>query len=107
MRLIEKLAKNELAIGLPKLNYSKDHIYDACQMDKQKRNSFFCKDTVPTNKLLQLIHMDLFGPTRTTNIRGKRYTFVTVDYYSYFTSVVILSNMDDTLKKNEIFYETI
>jgi len=28
MRLIEKLVKNELVIGLPKLDYSKDHICD-------------------------------------------------------------------------------
>ncbi|KAH0704355.1 hypothetical protein KY285_018633 [Solanum tuberosum] len=35
IRLIEKLAKNELVIRLPKLDYSKDHICDACQMGKQ------------------------------------------------------------------------
>ncbi|XP_070022817.1 uncharacterized protein [Nicotiana sylvestris] len=33
MRLIEKLSKHELVVGLPKLNFSRTHICDACQME--------------------------------------------------------------------------
>ncbi|KAH0730443.1 hypothetical protein KY289_001631 [Solanum tuberosum] len=47
MRLIEKLAKKELAIGLLKLDYSKDHICDACQMGKQTRNQFLARILSP------------------------------------------------------------
>ena len=30
MNLIDKLSKNDLVVGLPKLKYVKDKIYDAC-----------------------------------------------------------------------------
>ena len=33
--LISKLFKKNLVIGLPKVNYDKDHICDACQFGKQ------------------------------------------------------------------------
>ncbi|XP_075079406.1 uncharacterized protein LOC142164766 [Nicotiana tabacum] len=61
MHLIENLSKRDLVIGLPKLNFSKNHICDACQIGKQTRNSLKNKDIVSTSKPLQLLHMDLFG----------------------------------------------
>jgi len=51
--------------------------------------------------------MDLFGPTRTTSIGGKRYAFVIVDDYSRFTWVMFLSHKDDTLKNFEFFCEKV
>jgi len=107
MRLIEKLAKNNLVIGLLKLDYTKDHIYDTCQMGKQTRNSYFGKDIVSTNKPLHLLHMDMFRPTRTANIGGKRYASVIVDDYSRFTWVIFISHKDDTLKNFEFFCEKV
>nr|XP_016514693.1 PREDICTED: uncharacterized protein LOC107831444 [Nicotiana tabacum] len=95
MHLIEKLSKHDLVIGLPKLNFSRNHVCDACQIGKQTKNSFKTKDIVSTFKPLQLIHMDLFGPTRTTSIRGKRYAFVIVDYYPRFAWVIFLSHKDE------------
>lgn len=71
MQALEKLSRLELDIGLPKLKFEKEHICDAFQMGKQTRSSFKVKDIVSTSKPLQLLHMDIFGPTRTTNIRGK------------------------------------
>ncbi|XP_070040640.1 uncharacterized protein [Nicotiana tomentosiformis] len=70
MHLIDKLPKHDLVIGLPKLNFSRSHVCDACQIGKHTRNSFKIKDIVSTSKPLQLLHIDLFGPTRTTSIRG-------------------------------------
>ncbi|XP_075099524.1 uncharacterized protein LOC142176293 [Nicotiana tabacum] len=103
MHLIEKLSKHELVIDLPKLNFSRNHICDACQFGKQTRNSFKNKDIVSTSKHLQLLHMDLFGPTRTTSIGGKRYVFVIVDDYSHFTWVIFLSHKDEALRNFEVF----
>ncbi|XP_075095412.1 uncharacterized protein LOC142173690 [Nicotiana tabacum] len=107
MHLIVKLSKHDLVVGLPKLNFSRSYVCDACQIGKQTRNSFKSKDIVSTTKPLQLLHMDLFGPTRTASIGGKRYTFVIVDDYSRFTWVIFLSHKDDALKYFEIFYATV
>ncbi|XP_019234452.1 PREDICTED: uncharacterized protein LOC109214933 [Nicotiana attenuata] len=68
MHLIEKLSKHDLVIGLPKLYFFRNHVFDACQIGKQTRNSFKNKDIVSATKPLQLFHMDLFGPTRTASI---------------------------------------
>ena len=40
--------------------------------------------------------MDLFGPTRTTSLGGKRYVLVIVDDYSRFTWVMFLAHKDET-----------
>ncbi|XP_060187573.1 uncharacterized protein LOC132616852 [Lycium barbarum] len=107
MRLIEKLARHDLVIGLSKLNYTKEHLCDSCQKGKQTRNFFSSKDIVSTSKPLQLLHMDLVGPTRTASIGGKRYAFVIIDDFSRFTWVIFLAHKDDTLKNFKFFCEKI
>ncbi|XP_070031738.1 uncharacterized protein [Nicotiana tomentosiformis] len=69
MHLIENLSKYDLVIGLPKLNFSRNHVCDTCQIGKQTKNYFKTKDIVSTTKPIQLLHMDLFGPIRTSSIR--------------------------------------
>ncbi|XP_075086520.1 uncharacterized protein LOC142169185 [Nicotiana tabacum] len=103
MHLIDKLSKHYLVIGLTKLNFSRSHVCDACQIGKQTRNPFKIKDIVSTSKPLQLLHMDLFGPNKTAIIGGKRYAFVIIDDYSRFTWVNFLSHKDEALKNFEIY----
>ena len=71
MHSLSKLIKKELVLGLPKLNFEKDRICDACQLGKQTRVSFKSKNIVSTSRPLELLHMNLFGPTRTTSLGGK------------------------------------
>jgi len=62
---LNKLISNDLVIGLPKLKFEKDHVCEACQKVKQTKRSFKLKNIVSTSKHLELLHMDLFGPSRT------------------------------------------
>ena len=78
MDLMSKLVKKNLVKGLPKVNYERNRLCDACQLRKQTRNTFKPKNIVSTTRPLKLLHMDLFGPTRTTTLGGKRYEFVIV-----------------------------
>lgn len=103
MLLIEKLSRHDLVIRLPKLNFCRNHICDACQPGKQTRTSFIYKDIVTTSKPLQPLHMDLFGPTRTASIWGKWYAFIIVDDYSCFTWIIFLTHKDEALKNFKIF----
>ena len=48
---------------------------------------------------LILLHMDLFGPIDVSSLRGSRYAFVVVDYYTRYTWVMFL------IHKNETFDE--
>ncbi|GJT90231.1 retrovirus-related pol polyprotein from transposon TNT 1-94 [Tanacetum coccineum] len=59
---INKLAKQGLVKGLPKLKYTKDHLCLACQMGKSKKESHPHKPKPSTNEKLQMLHMDLCGP---------------------------------------------
>ncbi|GJT60506.1 retrovirus-related pol polyprotein from transposon TNT 1-94 [Tanacetum coccineum] len=70
---INKLAKQGLVKGLPKLKYTKDHLCSACLMGKSKKESHPHKPEPSTNKKLQMLHMDLCGSMRVESINKKRY----------------------------------
>ena len=97
MNLIYKLAKKDLVIGLPKISFEKDRLCGACQQGKQTKISFKSKNIVSTSRPLQLLHMDLIGPSRTMSLGGKLYILVIVDDFSRFTWVTFLAH------KNEAF----
>jgi len=107
MHALENLSRFELVIGLPKLKFEKDHVCDACQLGKQTRSSFKGKDIVSTSKPLQLLHMDLFGLTRTASIGGKRYAFVIIDDFSRFTWVMFLIHKNEAFTNFEVFYRRV
>ena len=92
-----KLVKNYLVIGLLKLKFDKDKICDACQFEKQVRNSFKSKNLVSISRPLELLHVDLFGPMDVFSMGGKSYGFVIVDDYSRFTWVYFLTHKDEAL----------
>jgi len=81
MRLISKLKKHNLVIGLPNMLYQNDLLCETCQKEKQVKQNFQSRNIVITSRPLELLHIDLFGPTRTTSINGKKYRLVIVDDY--------------------------
>jgi len=76
MEHLNKLISKYLVIGLPNLRFKKDRLCDACQKGKQVKVSFKSKNIVSTTQLLQLLHMDLFGPSRTMSFGGNYYFLV-------------------------------
>ena len=85
MHHLNKLVSNELVHGLPKFKFEKEHVCEACQKGKKPRKSFKVKNFVSTSKTLELLHMDLFGPSRTTSLGENLYALVVVDDFSRFT----------------------
>ena len=81
---LDKLISNDLVIGLPKLKFEKEHVCEACQKGKQTKQSFKLKNFVSTSKPLELLHMDLFGPSRTMSLGGNYYALIVVDDFSRF-----------------------
>ncbi|GJY96398.1 zf-CCHC domain-containing protein [Tanacetum coccineum] len=80
MRLIQSLSSKELVRNLPKLKYDK-HFCDACKIGKQAHASHKAKNMVSTKRCLELLHMDLFGPSAIKSYGGNSYTLVVVDDY--------------------------
>ncbi|GJU43462.1 copia protein [Tanacetum coccineum] len=107
MRLIQSLASKELVRNLPKLKFDQ-HFCDACKIGKQAHASHKAKNVVSTTKCLELLHMDLFGPSAVRNYGGNRYTLVivddysrkpTLDYFRVFGSKCFILNIKDSLTK--------
>nr|GEX54766.1 retrovirus-related Pol polyprotein from transposon TNT 1-94 [Tanacetum cinerariifolium] len=71
-RTLNKLAKNGLARGIPRLKFQKDNLCSACALGKSKKSSHQPKAKDTNQEKLYLLHMDLCGPMRVASINGKR-----------------------------------
>ncbi|KAI3678246.1 hypothetical protein L6452_37531 [Arctium lappa] len=93
---MNKLVKNNLVRGLPSKVFSCDDHGVACLKGKQHKTSHKSKELNTIANSLQLLHMDLFGPTNVMSIGKKLYCLVIVDDYSRFTWVYFLRTKDET-----------
>ncbi|GKA35720.1 retrovirus-related pol polyprotein from transposon TNT 1-94 [Tanacetum coccineum] len=105
-RLIQSLASKELVRNLPKLKFDQ-HFCDACKIGKQAHVSHKAKNIVSTTRCLELLHMDLFGPSAVRSYGGNRYTLVIVDDYSRYTWTRFLKNKTEAFDQFEIFSKKI
>ncbi|GJS79099.1 retrovirus-related pol polyprotein from transposon TNT 1-94 [Tanacetum coccineum] len=106
MRLIQSLASKELVRNLPKLKFDQ-HFCDACKIGKQAHASHKAKNIVSTTRCLELLHMDLFGPSAVRSYGGNRYTLVIVDDYSRYTWTRFLKDKTEAFDQFKIFSKKI
>ncbi|GJR22331.1 retrovirus-related pol polyprotein from transposon TNT 1-94 [Tanacetum coccineum] len=95
MRLIQSLASKELVRNSPKLKFDQ-HFCDACKIGKQAHARHKAKNVVSTTRCLELLHMDLFGPSTVQSYRGNCYTLVIVDDYSRKVEESLNVTFDET-----------
>ena len=57
---------------------------------------------IATSHCLELLHVDLMGPTRTESLGGKRYIMIIVDDFSRYTWVEFLKEKSEVCEKLEI-----
>ena len=57
--------------------------------------------TSATSRPLDLLHLDLMGPTRTESLGGKRYIMVVVDDFTRYAWVILLRSKSDAPKHIE------
>jgi transposase InsO family protein len=89
------------SLSLTNVHFEKDRICSACQAGKQVGVHHPHKNIMTTDRPLELLHMDLFGPIAYISIGGSKYCLVIVDDYSRFTWVFFLqekSQTQETLK---------
>ncbi|GJZ00066.1 retrovirus-related pol polyprotein from transposon TNT 1-94 [Tanacetum coccineum] len=106
MRLIQSLSSKELVRNLPKLKFEK-LFCDACNVGKQVHESHKAKNMVSTSKCLELLHMDLFGPSAVQSYGGNFYTLVIVDDYSRYTWTRFLKHKNEAFDHFEILSKKI
>ena len=56
-----------------------------------------------TSRPLELIHMDLFSPTKTKNLSENHFIFILVDDFSRFTWVFFLEYKDEAFSHFNVF----
>ena len=61
---LARINSKELVKGIPYLKFEKNRICGACQLGKQIKSSFKPIKDIMSTRLLELIHMDLFGPIK-------------------------------------------
>ncbi|GKB56042.1 putative ribonuclease H-like domain-containing protein, partial [Tanacetum coccineum] len=94
---MNKLAKHGLVNGLPSKLFTNENNCVACNKGKQHKASYKAITAVSTiSEPLQLLHMDLFGPTSIRSIDHKHYSLVVTDDFSRFSWVFFLGSKDET-----------
>ncbi|KAJ9535609.1 hypothetical protein OSB04_un001255 [Centaurea solstitialis] len=93
---MNKLVKNNLVRGLPRKEFICNDNCVACLKGKQHKSSHKSKEVNSISSPLQLIHIDLFGPTNVMSIGNKSYCLVIVNDFSRFTWVYFLKTKDET-----------
>ncbi|GJR65401.1 putative ribonuclease H-like domain-containing protein [Tanacetum coccineum] len=95
---MNKLVKGNLVRGLPPKLFQNDHTCVACNKGKQHKVSYKAKTAVSSfSEPLQMLHMDLFGPTSVRSISHKFYCLVITDAFSRFSWVFFLAKKDETV----------
>jgi hypothetical protein len=78
--------------GMKDVTFDKNKLCKACQAEKQVATHHPIKTMLSTSKPLELLHMDLFGPTTYKSIGGNLYCLVIVDDFSRYTWVMFLGD---------------
>ena len=98
-----KLKKLEAIKDLPRIGKPQDSVCKPCQVGKLTRTQFKSKSSTSTEKPLQLIHMDLCGPSRQEGIGNENYFMLIIDDYSRLTWVAFLKENAEAFEKFKIF----
>ncbi|UYV61341.1 hypothetical protein LAZ67_1004473 [Cordylochernes scorpioides] len=103
---IEKMAREELVIGLEISSRDKG-LCDDCCIAKFTKASHKNLGNIRTKQTLELIHTDICGPMPVKSTGGNRYFLSFVDDFSRRITVYLLKNKDEVLKHFDIYRATV
>jgi transposase InsO family protein len=98
-----KLKNLEAVKDLPRISKPQDSVCKPCQVGKLTRTQFKSKSSTSTEKPLQLVHMDLCGPSRQEGTGKENYFMLIIDDYSRLTWVAFLKEKAEAFEKFKIF----
>ena len=61
-------------------------------MSKQHRSTYLARDSIPSSRALDLIHCDIWGPSRVHSPLGHLYYIVFVDDYTRVSWVYLIKD---------------
>jgi hypothetical protein len=77
-----------------------------CQQGKKTKTGFKSKE-YSTKRSLEIVHIDLFGPTTTKGLKGEKYFMLLVDDYTRMTAVFFLKNKSEAFENFKIYKEMV
>jgi transposase InsO family protein len=98
MSNLKKAHKRGIITSLKDVTFDKNKLCSACQARKQVVIHHPLNTMLSTSKPLELLHIDLFGPTSYKSISGNLYCLVIVDDYSRYTWTLFLGDKSETPK---------
>jgi hypothetical protein len=102
-----KIAGKDIVKGLPKIEKIGKGICGSCQLGKQTRAAHKKTSGIQTSRNLELLHMDLMGPTRTASLSGERYILVIVDDFSRYTWAIPIREKSDAFDAAQHLFKKI
>ena len=96
MRALHTLHKGGHVKGLKDVKFVCDRVCSACFEGKGSEAPHKKKTYVSSKRILELLHMDLFGPESHTSLGGKKYCLVIVDDYSRYSWVYFFKLKSET-----------
>jgi hypothetical protein len=81
---IVKLNNEGIVKDLPRISNLNNSVCETCQMGKLTRAQFKSKSFTYSKKPLQIVHMDLCGPSQKEGTRGERYFMLVIDDFSTY-----------------------
>ncbi|GKD65989.1 hypothetical protein Tco_1308097 [Tanacetum coccineum] len=104
MRLVQNLASNELVRNLPKLSFER-HFCDTCGLGSQGNANNRTRKEVSTNRVLELLHLDLVGPSSIQSYRVHLAKFDPKSYEGVFLGYTQTSKAYIVLNKETMRIE--
>ena len=95
------VSKHESILGILKLSRVNNVVCGPCQLGKQTKAKHLGIQTFASSKPLELLHLDLMGPTRTESLGEKRCIMVMVDGFIRYTWVILLRSKSEAPKHIE------
>jgi hypothetical protein len=100
---IVKLNNEGVVKYLPRISKPNNSVCESCKMGKLTCSQFKSKSFTSSEKPLQIVHMDLCGPSRKEGSRGERYFMLAIDDFSGLTWVSFLREKSDVFEKCKKF----
>src|SRR3954470_10074013 len=99
MRTLQSLHKGGHILGLKdNVSFAKDRVCRACVEGKMHDSTHQRNTIVSSKRILELLHVDLFGPPSHASLGRKKYCLVIVDDFSRYSWVYFFKLKSETQK---------
>jgi hypothetical protein len=101
-----KVSKREAVREIPQITKPTNTLCKHCQQGKQTKTRFKSKE-YSTTRPLEIVHIDLVGPTTTKGLKGEKYFMLLVDDYTRMTAVFFLRNKSEAFENFKVYKEMV